>query len=81
MSEAIEELQQKNTFLEKSLSQLAKVPSVESQGSHICRYFIATQKLLSFSYGTEGKFHGDPGQLRELPGELQLHGGEARPDG
>ena len=33
MSETVEELQQKNTFLEKSLSQLAKVSSVESPGS------------------------------------------------
>ena len=77
MSEAIEELQQKNTFLEKSLSQLAK----ESQGSpDISGYFIYL-KLVLFSDRTERKFHGDPGQLRELPGEFQHHGGEARPDG
>ena len=58
MSEVIEELQQKNTFLEKSLSQLAK----ESQGSpDISVYFIVILNL--FSDRTEGKFHGDPGQL------------------
>ena len=46
MSETIEELQKKNTFLEKSLSQLAKVSSVESQGSHISLCFI---EVLNFS--------------------------------
>merc|ERR1719273_1480772 len=40
MSEAIEELQQKNTFLEKSLSQLAKVPSVESQVTELKESFM-----------------------------------------
>ena len=42
MSETIEELQQKNTFLEKSFSELAKKSSVESSGSEgdISRYLI-----------------------------------------
>ena len=43
--------------------------------------FYFNLKLVLFSGRTEGKFHGDPGQLRELPGEFQLHGGEARLDG